>query len=185
MSTDNFKWDDEKRSVSWQFNGKHITKRYDDAYFSSLNNEKQYVVVEAGQNYSQDRIFYLSFEGKEIFNIDMVNDMMSWQLQDELIQVNCKNIVSAQIYMEQDVVLVISKENRVENVLKGYAMDGTLLFVKHPPQGFGFAYLSTIRNQPSVVCNGDKDNTDGYGRNSWNFIINTKTGDMTKGNLAY
>lgn len=55
MNTDNFKWDDEKRSVSWLFNGKHITKRYDDAYFASLNNEKQYVVVEAGQNYSQDQ----------------------------------------------------------------------------------------------------------------------------------
>ncbi|MEK4509228.1 hypothetical protein [Paenibacillus sp. FSL K6-2524] len=85
MNTDNFKWDDEKRSVSWLFNGKHITKRYDDAYFASLNNEKQYVVVEAGQNYSQDQIIYLSFEGKQIFNIDKVNDI-SRGLQDDSTQ---------------------------------------------------------------------------------------------------
>ncbi|WP_055109360.1 hypothetical protein [Paenibacillus ihumii] len=84
------------------------------------------MVVEAGQNYSQDQIFYLSFEGKQIF-----------------------------------------------------------LFVERPPQGFDFNYLSTLKNQPSVVCEGDEDNTDIYRRNGWSFIIDTKTGDMTKGNLAY
>ncbi|WP_339158198.1 hypothetical protein MKX50_01365 [Paenibacillus sp. FSL W8-0186] len=185
MGIDNFKWDDQDRSVSWLYNGKHITKKYDNAYFASLNNEKQYVVVEAGQNYSPDLIFYLSFEGKQIFNLDKVNDKISWQLQDHLIQVNCKNILNAQIYPEQGVAIVISKENQFEKVLKGYAMDGTLLFVKHPPQGFDFSYLSTLKNQPSVVCEGDEDHTDVYGRSGWSFIIDTKTGDMTKGNLAY
>jgi hypothetical protein len=60
-----------------------------------------------------------------------------------------------------------------------------LLFEKEPPQGYTFMYLSTSRNHPSVVCDGGENNADAYGRSTWRFAINTKTGDMTKENLAY
>lgn len=185
MNVEDFKWDDVKQCVSWGYNGHHIINKYDNAYFASLNLENQYVIVEVGKNFTQDQLYYLSFNGKQIFLVDKVNDKVSWWLQDQLFEVNCEHILSAQIYFHEGVVIVISMENQIGKSLKGYKMDGTLLFVKHPPEGFDFNYLSTFNKQPSVICSGDKDSIDAYGRNSWNFIINTRTGEMIKGNLAY
>lgn len=185
MTVANFKWDDVNRSISWMYNGLHLIKRYDHAYFASLNMENQYVVVEAGKNYAQDQLYFLSFDGREIFKVDKANDTVSWLLQNHLIEVHCKHIINAQIYLHEGIVVTITLENQLEKVLKVYKMNGSLLFVNHPPAGFDFSYLSTFNKQPSVVCNGDKNNTDAFNRTTWNFIIDTTTGEMTKANLAY
>ena len=81
--------------------------------------------------------------------------------------------------------MVITVSNQVDRKLKGFALDGTLLFEKEPLQGYSFKNLSTLNNQPSVVCDGGETNADAYGRSRWHFAIDTKTGDMTKENLAY
>ena len=46
-------------------------------------------------------------------------------------------------------------------------------------------YLSRCNNLPSVVCDGGKVDIDPYGRNNWHFNIDLKTGEMSKGSLAY
>lgn len=185
MDIENFNWDIETQSVKWSFDGKIVRERFENAFFASQNIKNNYVIVEAGRNYSQDQIYYLSFDGKLIFKIDKENDKVSWQLQDKLVEVNCKDISNAQLYTEHSIVIVISVDDQNNKLLKGFGLDGTLLFSKQPPQGFTFNYLSTIKNQPSVVCEGDSANTDAYGRSSWHFIINDRTGEMSKGNLAY
>lgn len=185
MGVDNFIWDSENQSVGWSYNENCVFKRIENAFFASLDEHNKYVFVEAGQNFSQDKIYYLNFDGEELFTVDKVNDKVSWQLQDQLVEVNCKDIQCAQLYIEQCVVIIISGEDQIEKEIKGFALDGTLLFVKSPPQGFSFKYLSTNKNRPSVVCDGDQANTDAYGRYSWHFIINHKTGDMSKESLAY
>lgn len=185
MSIENFIWDSKNQSVSWSFNGKTILKRFENAYFATHNTQKNYVYVEAGQNFSQDQIYYFSLDGTQIFTIDKMNNKVNWQIKDELVEINCHNILNAQLYIEQSIVIIISAENQNEKVMKGFALDGELLFIKDPPRGFTFNYLATFRNQPSIVCDGDKSNADEHGRSSWHFIINAKTGDISKENLAY
>ncbi|GJM68443.1 hypothetical protein HMSSN036_06590 [Paenibacillus macerans] len=185
MDVENFKWDSDNQNVSWSFNGKPIIKTFHNAYFASINNQRQYVIVEAGQNYSQDQIYYISFDGSTLFAMDKSNGKISWQLKDQHVELNCKVILHAQIYFEQNLVIILSSEKQNEKVLKGFSLDGTPLFVNQPPQGFDFNYLSIFNNQPSVVCDGDKAHTDAYNRNRWHFIINNQTGEMTRGNLAY
>ena len=185
MAVENFIWDSESQSVSWTYNGKEVKEKFENAHFASLNTQKNFIYVEAGQNFSQDQIYHLSFDGKLMFSFDKVSGKVSWQHQARLIEVNCKNIVSAQLYTEQDVFIVVSVPNQTDKRLQGFALDGSLLFEKDPPQGYDFMYLSISRNQPSVVCDGGKSNSDAYGRSTWHFAIDTKTGDMTKENLAY
>lgn len=184
MTVENFIWDSQNKSVSWIYDGVVIKEIFENAHFASVNKEKNFVYVEAGENYSQDQIYHLSFDGKRIFIFDKVNDIVSWLHKDQMVEVNCKNIVNAKFYNGQ-VVIIITESNGVDRRLQGFALDGTLLFEKEAPQGYKFDYLSTSKNKPSVVCDGGKTNVDDYGRSSWHFTINTKTGDMTKENLAY
>jgi hypothetical protein len=185
MTVENFIWDSQNRSVSWEYNGKYIRKKFENAHFASVNVQKSFVYVESGQNYSQDQVYHLSFDGKRIFTFDKVSGKVSWLHQDQLVEVDCKNVVNAQLYIGQGVVIVIMELSQGGRKLHGFALNGTLSFEKEPPKGYSFEYLSTSNNQPSVVCDGGKNNVDAYGRSSWHFAIDTQTGDMTKENLAY
>lgn len=185
MTVENFICDSQNQSVSWTYNGKTIKKTYENAYFATVNLQQKFVYVEAGQNYSQDQVYHLSFEGKRIFTLDKLSGKVSWLYQDKMDEIACKNIVDAQFYFEHGVIIVITAPNQSLRKLKGFALDGILLFEKEPPQGYSFVHLSTSKNEPSVVCDGGKTNADAYGRSSWYFAIDTKMGDMTKENLAY
>jgi len=74
MSVGNFIWDNENQCVSWSYNGKGFKKKFENAHFASLNTQKSFVYVEAGQNYSQDQVYYLSFDGNLIFSFDKVSN---------------------------------------------------------------------------------------------------------------
>lgn len=185
MTVENFSLDNENQSVSWLYDGKLVEKNFKDMHFASPSTQKKFVYVEAGKNFSQDQIYHLSFDGKLIFAFDKINSKVSWQHQGKLVEVDSKNITNAQLYMNQGIMILITVLNQDDKRLQGFSLDGTLLFVKAPPQGYNFMYLSALNNQPSVVCDGGKASTDAYGRSSWHFSIDTKTGNMTRENLAY
>lgn len=185
MIVENFIWDSQNQIVSWTYGKKLIKETIKNVHFASVNEEKSYVYVEAGQNYSQDQVYHLSFDGRKIFILDKVNGKVSWFHQDQLVEIDCKNVVNAQLYDGQVVIIIIKASNQDDGKLQGFALDGNLLFEKEAPQGYSFVYLSTSKNLPSVVCDSDKTNADAYGRSRWHFAIDTKTGDMTKENIAY
>lgn len=110
---------------------------------------------------------------------------ISWLYQNQLVEVDCKNVVNAQLYIGQGVVIAITEPSQDDRKLQGFALDGSLSFEKEAPQGYCFEYLSISNNQPSVVCDGGKSNVDVYGRSKWQFAIDNQIGDMTKENLAY
>ena len=185
MTIENFVLDIKNQSVSWIYEGKTIKETFVNAYFASVDKQNNYVYVESGNNYSQEQIYHLSFDGKHIFEVDKLKNTISWLYQNKSIKINCKNIADAQIYKEQIVIIISETSNNVGKKLQGYALDGTLLFEKKPPKGYSFVNLSSFRNQPSVVCDGGKIDIDVYGRNKRQFSINIKTGEMIKENLAY
>lgn len=185
MSIQNFVWDKQNYTVSWYFNGKTIKKRFENLYFAYLNTEENYISLKIGKSFIVERVYYISFEGQEIFTFNKVDGNIRWQYNKQLISINCPNTENAQIYLNNDIVVTIVLTNQLDKMIKGFALDGKLLFEKEPPKGYIFKYLSTSKNLPAVVCDGGQSNADKYGRSTWHFAINTKTGDMSKVSLAY
>lgn len=185
MNIENFIWDNKNQSVSWIYDGKIIKEVYENAYFAAVNSKQNFVYIMAGQNYSQDQLYYLSFDGKRIFTFDKLSGKVSWLYQNKIVEVTCENIVNAQLYIEKGVIIVITASSHSNGKLQCFALNGILLFEKESPHGYSFEYLSTCMNEPSVVCDAGKTNADSYGRTSWHFTIDIKTGNMTKANLAY
>ena len=64
---------------------------FENAYFASVNKQKNFVYVEAGKNYSQDQIYHLSFDGKRIFVLDKLEEfhLVTYYLK-ELFYKQCK-----------------------------------------------------------------------------------------------
>ena len=91
MAVENFIWDSKNQSVSWIYGGKLIKETFENAYFASVNNQENFVYVEAGKNYSQDQIYHLSFDGKRIFVLDKLEEfhLVTYYLK-ELFHKQCK-----------------------------------------------------------------------------------------------
>ena len=185
MSIENFIWDKQNQSVSWVYNGKVVKKRYEDLNSSSPDLEDNYIFISTGKDFRVDQVYYLSFEGEQIFTCDRVNGKVCWKYDNRLFEVGFKNLDSAEIYLNNDIVIVVIATNPADKILKGYALDGKLLFEINPPNGYKFEYLSFIDNSPTVVCNGGNINADAYGRSEFHFKIDTKTGVLEKIGLAY
>lgn len=185
MSIENFIWDKQNQCVSWNYNGKTIKKIYENMNFANFDLQNNYVLVTVGKNFRVEQVYYLSFEGKQIFLFDKVNGEISWQYNNQLIGVSCENIQDAQIYFKNDIVIAITAINQIDKKMKGFSLDGKLIFEKESPAGYIFEYLSTSNKLPTVVCDGGKANADAYGRSEFHFEIDTKTGDMSKICLAY
>lgn len=98
MTINNFVLDIKNQSVSWIYEGKTIKETFVNAYFASVDKQNNYVYVESGNNYSQEQIYHLSFDGKHIFEVDKLKNTISWLYQNKSIKINCKNIADAQIY---------------------------------------------------------------------------------------
>ncbi len=185
MTVENFIWNSQDQSVSWKHNGETIKEIYENAYFATVNTQQNFVYIEAGENYHQDQVYYISFDGRQIFKFDKLRNKVSWLYQNKMVEVSCENLVNAQFYIEKGVIMVITDSKQFSGRLQAFTLNGIKLFEKEPPQGYSFVNLSTYKDEPSVVCDAGKSNADTYGRSCWHFSIDIKTGSMSKENLAY
>lgn len=185
MEIKKFNWDKDTGIVSWFYNEKMIERKFDSIYFASINLDEKQVYVEAGKNYSQDEICYLSFEGELIFIFNKIENKIKWKVLNNSIEVNCEGLKHAKYFKSQAVILVISIINQAKENLICYDVEGNLLFEKESPLGYKYVYLSSFEGTPSVVCEGGDLKVDSFGRNTWHYIINIKTGELLKGGLAY
>lgn len=183
MIVKNFVWD--SKSVSWIFEGRVINKTFENVHFAVFDTQKEVVYVEAGKNYSQDQVYNISFDGKEVFMFDKIVGKICWIYQKKLVQVIRDNIISVQPYNEYGLIIAIVEKCQDNRRLQAFKLDGTMFFEKQPPQGYKFLYLASSNNCHSVVCDGGESKADAYGRSSWHFSIDIKTGNMIKENLAY
>lgn len=183
MSVEDFFWDAENQTVRWSYKGATYNEKIDNMHQATVIKQKDFIYIEAGHNYYQDQMYYLSYDGRRIFTCDKLKGKISWQFEDQLIDIDCENILSAMLYVDHGLVIVITVSNKVDQRLKGFSLDGMLLFEKEPPQDFIFIYLSESMNKPTVVSDGGIP--DASGRYRWHFTIDTKTGELSKIGLAY
>ncbi|RIW30388.1 hypothetical protein D3H55_16755 [Bacillus salacetis] len=165
--------------------GTVIKNNYEHAYFATINENEDYVFVEAGENYEQERVYYISFDGDQIFSFDKLTGNVSWLNRNKQIQIKCKNAIGAHRYSEHNIIIVVNQNGISATKLNGYALDGTLLFEKDSSDGFDFVYLTTFRSSPYIVYDGGKANADSFGRSWWNFSIDPRSGKLNKEHLAY
>lgn len=175
---DNFTWDFGSKLVKWNNEGVEIEKRVDNAFFATVNEDKQLIYVEAGENYNQDSIFYFSYDGTLILSISKKENYVEWKFKNKNIEKRYENVSDAQIYESNIIILA-------DETLYCYKINGELLFETNPDNGYKFIRLTTINNTPYVVCDGGSENADKFGRSSWNYEINIDKGVVLKKNLAY
>ena len=95
MSIENFFWDNETQIINWSYNQENFKTKIEHLYFASI--QSSYVYAEAGMNFSQDQIYYFSFEGKQIFTSDRTLREIRWQFNNQSVNLHLENIIERSI----------------------------------------------------------------------------------------
>lgn len=168
--------------VSWIYNLKEISIEIEDAFFVSKSDETELITINAGKDFISKKIYYYDYNGNFILSYDLELGIITWVYQG-LKNLNINNLKHVGFYPQNQRIFILCQNEKQE--LHGYNLDGKLLFSVNDPPGFEMRYFVQIDDQIAVVCDGDQNQQDGYGRFRFHFLIDIDNGRLTKGTLAY
>lgn len=182
MQIKNFTWTN--NHVTWLYNNTKIDIELSNINFSNINEKNQYIYIVCGENFSENEVHFLSYNGNKIFMYNKVEGKLEWKVKGKHMQINFSKIENANLYPNQEVILAIAQ---LKNKLKLYGFDlsGNKILELDPPKNYQLLYLSEVSKKPSVVCEGTKQEADKHGRKTWNFLVDLKTKELVKSTLAY
>lgn len=98
-------------------------------------------------------------------------------------KINVNDLKQVGFFPQEQRIFIICSCEKQE--LLGYDLEGNYLFKVNNPIGFHMLYFTKLKDKIMVVCDGSKTHEDEYGRFRYNFFMDTNTGKLTKGGLAY
>lgn len=169
--------------VFWIFGNERITIEIEDAFFISERKEMQLIEIEAGKNFIRNRVFYFNFAGELVLYYDLKLGTIEWTFQGNVKKITVKNVKQVGFFPQEQRIFIICSCGKQE--LLGYDIEGKNLFKVDNPSEFEMLYFAELRDNIMVVCEGNKNQEDQYGRFRYNFYMDINTGKLTKGGLAY
>lgn len=169
--------------VFWIFGNKRMAIEIEDAFFVSERKETQLIEIEAGKNFIRNRVFYFSFAGEPVLNYDLELGTVEWSFQGNIKKITVKNVKQVGFFPQELRIFIICSCGKQE--LLGYDIEGKYLFKVNSPSEFEMLYFAKLSDKIIVVCDGNKNQEDQYGRFRYNFFMDINTGKLTKGGLAY
>ena len=170
-------------SVNWNFNNKEISIEIENAFFASEIKETNLIKIDCGKNFIESKVYYYNFEGNLELSYNLYTFTIEWFFRDVKKRLVIANINQVEFFLQYKRFFVLSGSE--EQKIYGYRIDGKQLFEVNAPEGFKMLYFTRIKEQVVIVCDGDKEQKDAFGRYRYNFFLNIDSGKLTKGDLAY
>ncbi|MBT2719732.1 MULTISPECIES: hypothetical protein [unclassified Bacillus (in: firmicutes)] len=178
---DKLNWD--QNEISWYF-GHDIVKRINNIILASVKKDRKIIFIEAGTNFITEQVYYFLYNGDSFFMYDKISGIVEWNANGALTKKKVDNIKQVSYYPDEQRILILKMNDYGSSIL-GLDLMEDLVFEISEPKGYRMEYLSEINQAPVVVCEGDENHVDTFGRGRMNFFINLKTAQLKKGNLAY
>lgn len=168
--------------ITWEFQGDIIELDIKGAFFVTTDSTENYVYIEAGKDFESDRIYYFEPDGQLNFLFDERQGEISWKFKDIKKSIHDIGEINVGYYPEKERILIL---NTSDALIKGYNLEGELLFSVAEPRGYKMQYSSEIGERLVIVCDKEDGAEDQYGRFRVNFYLDYFSGELEKGNIAY
>jgi uncharacterized protein with WD repeat len=168
--------------ITWKFQGNTIELDIKDAFFASTDSTEKYVYIEAGKDFQSDRSYYFEPNGQLHFFHDENQGKISWEFKGVKNNIYDIGEINVGYYPEKERIIILNISNAL---IKGYNLEGELLFSVPEPKGYKMQYSSILEERLLVVCDKEEGTVDQYGRFRVNFYIDSISGELEKGNIAY
>nr|WP_315528685.1 hypothetical protein [Carnobacterium maltaromaticum] len=169
--------------VNWLFKGREINIKMENIIFSSIDKINNQVSVKVGKNFISESEYYYDFSGNLLFELHKMNGEIKWCHNGELFKQTVLNIENIGFYTNKGIILIMYKAN--ENEAFFVDLKNEFSHEINKPKGFQLAYFEETKNNILIVCNGDTEKTDKFGRYQKNFILDISTGELQENGIAY
>ncbi|MEK3952114.1 MULTISPECIES: hypothetical protein [Psychrobacillus] len=169
--------------VSWVFEGKEVGINIENLFFASVDENNEYVYVNAGENYIKDKVYYFNFDGTLKMYYDLFTGSIKWDYKEEKQTLVIKDLIEIGYFPKKEIILVLFNEDKREVI--GLNLAGEYLYEIEKPVGYRMMYFEEFPDNVAVVCDGGELQEDRFGRSRTNFLLNQDDGTLYKGNLAY
>ena len=170
-------------SVSWSFNDEEIIIRLNNVFFAAENRMLNLVKIDTGKNFIEKKCFFYNYDGSLKLCYDLELGSIEWNEGGINRYLCITNLDQVGFFPQKGRILIITNDNKQE--LRGYTLEGKLLFSTGGPLGFHMKFFTMEHEKVIVTCDGDKKNEDTYGRFRYNFYVDLDSGEFVKGGLAY
>lgn len=171
-------------SVSWNFDDKEIVISADNVFFAAENKMLNFVKIDTGRNFVEKKVFFYNYDGLLKLCYDLELGTVEW-IWGGINRYLCVTNLDQVGFFPQKGRLFIVANNGKKQELHGYTLEGKLLFTTSCPSGYQMKYFTIADKKIIIVCDGNKENEDEYGRFRYNFYLDIDNGEFTKGNIAY
>ncbi|WP_423832017.1 alanine acetyltransferase [Streptococcus equinus] len=178
-----------ENSVKWEYNGKNIEVTLNNILHAIFRKSKNMVVIEIGQNFIEEFLYYYSLNGKLLMKHNLETGEVTWDYNGKH-HLTLPYTETVTFYPERDLILIIYRTAENQNAitaLKIFDLNGNLLHSFTSPEGYTILYITDIEGHSAkIVCDATiEENVDPYGRDRFNFSLDLTTGILEKLGLAY
>ncbi|WP_010050380.1 hypothetical protein [Carnobacterium maltaromaticum] len=173
----------DSNKVEWFINEKKVEKKLDNIIFCSIDKINNQVFVQTGNDFVTENVYYFDFLGNLSLEFHKKNGKIQWNYNNKMYEENVTNLENVGFYLSKGIILIMYKAN--ENEAFFVDLKNEFLHEVNKPKGFQLAYFEETKNNILIVCNGDAENTDKFGRDQKNFILDISTGELQENGIAY
>ncbi|NLI59358.1 MAG: hypothetical protein GX387_12750 [Clostridium sp.] len=165
--------------VTWNYNGRNIKYSKEGIEFASEDNNLIYIEVYHDGIYEYQ---YVNFEGKLLFSYCIDTETVTIFEPDHRI-IKIPSMQDLSLSNNQSFFVLVGEGN--DSRLREYNFQGEMVKEYLPPTGYSFYRIVEINPVIEVVCQGNEQFKDKFGRNDWNFTLDAETGEWKRSSLAY
>jgi hypothetical protein len=169
--------------VKWKYKGRNVILEIENAFFAKERKESHLIKVDSGIGFIENKVYYYTYDGNLELYYDLESGVVEWIYEGLRKNLVVDNMIQAVYFPQKCRMFILCDGNEQE--LYGYTLAGECLFKVKQPIGFKMVYCTRAEDQIWVVCDGDKENEDQYGRSRYNFLLDTDNGCLSKLSLAY
>lgn len=166
------KWNNGNRDVEYHINGVEDSSEENGLIYIEIYNEGEF------------EYYYVDKEGKFILSYSDEAEQLVLQNSNGV----KKNILVPfikEVAIDTNKRIFVLVGNNEDSRIYEYTKDGEIIRQLMAPLSYIFYRFSQISDELQVICQGNEDKIDKYGRNDWKFKYNFINNEWEKVSLAY
>ncbi|WP_429953923.1 hypothetical protein [Enterococcus sp. AZ192] len=154
-----------------------------DIFFASYNEKTKLIYAETEQNFIKQGVLYFDLDGNTVMNYNFETGEINWMHHEISNHLKFDELIQVGYFPLKNLLLIMLNKSKRDVI--ALDLDGEYLYEVEKPIDFEMLYFQEFPDYIAIVCEGNKNQEDKYGRNRFNFKLNQDTGILDKEDLAY
>lgn len=170
--------------AEWSSESGPVRIELEDIKFVYQDKHSESIFVSTGKKLPDAKRYYFSETGVFQYMDDIEQGQVIWSTEKGNQSLCIEGLIDAGFFPHKNIILFLYQTPKWQELLV-LNRNGEYLFELYDPPGYTMKYFSEFSDYISVVCDGDENHVDKFGRNRFHFELDLELQRLYKKGLAY